>query len=298
MGKVLQLGNKAIPEGEILNKYFQNRLMERNQNVILAVTGSTGSGKSYGCMRIAELWYQRRFKTSFPVENVCFSITELMKLLNSGNMRKGELLIMEEGGVLLNSLDFQNKVSKLFSFVLQSFRSMNVALIINLPVLTMLNKSCRLLLHGHFITSGIDYETKTLKFKPLFHQLNQSSGTSFWKYIRINHGGYWKKIHRFNYKIPPKELLTAYEIKKASFVSNLTDTFVKELEAQEAKERGKLERKPLTERQLEIFNLLHEGLNQTEITKKLGITSPAISQHVKAIEKKGYKTTKEEVSGI
>ena len=56
-------------------------------------------------------------------------------------LRKGELLIFEEAGANMGSLDFQNKVSKVFSYVLQSFRSLNIGILFNLPVEGSLSKS-------------------------------------------------------------------------------------------------------------------------------------------------------------
>ena len=99
---VLQFNGQNIPEGSVLNKYLQNRLMERNQNALIAVTGATGSGKSYACLRIAELWYEKRFNKPFPKENITFSIRQLMeRLAYDGDdptmkLRKGEIFICEE----------------------------------------------------------------------------------------------------------------------------------------------------------------------------------------------------------
>ncbi|HEA46175.1 MAG TPA: hypothetical protein ENH99_00115, partial [Candidatus Pacearchaeota archaeon] len=179
---------RVLEEGVAFNRWAGGKF-KRNKNILLAMTGMTGSGKSYTSLRMCELYYQDKFKKPFPIENVCFSISELMKLLTSKTLKRGEIIILEEAGTSLNSLDYQNKVSKLFTFILQSFRSMNIGLIFTLPVLTMLNKSARMLLHAHFVTSGIDFYLKNCKIKPLYHQLNQERGKSYWKYQRIKVNG-------------------------------------------------------------------------------------------------------------
>jgi len=284
---------KILKECEYLNKWFEKKLIKRNQNVILATTGQTGSGKSYCNHTIAYNWYKYYFKKDYPVgTNTCFSVSEVMKLLNSGNLERGELIILEEAGILLNSLDFQNRISKLFSFVLQSFRSMNIGLIINLPVLSMLNKSCRLLLHAHFITSGINYQTKTVKVKPFFHQLNQQTGKSYWKYpwIKVKIGEVLKRtqIRRFNFSLPPDYIINIYEPMKTRFVSDLNEGFVKELDELEKETQRKLARKDLTNIQMDVFKMLQEGLLIKEIAEKRGVSLRSVYEIIERIKNKGY----------
>jgi len=281
---------KKLEEGVVLNSWFNSRF-KRNQNVLLAVTGKTGSSKSYDCVTICQNWYKFKFKEDFPVKtHCCFSIAEVMKLLSSGKLRKGELIILEEAGTSMNALDFQNRISKLFTFILQSFRSMNIGLIMNLPVLSMLNKSARLLLHAHFITCGIDYEKKIAKVKPFFHQLNQQTGKIYPKYLRIKYQGKTKVVKRFNFSIPPKELINEYEIKKVKFVNDLTQSFSNELDEIQRKEERKMGRKELSEVRLEVLTLLQEGKTPKEIAEIRGVTVRTIYRAIKSIKKLGYTT--------
>ena len=108
-------------EGEIFNKWLNSRLIVNNKNVLGANLGATGSGKSYRDLRMAELWYQYHFKEQFPIENICFGVGSAMNLISKGKLRKGEILIFEEAGVNLGSLDFQQRISKMMNYVLQSF---------------------------------------------------------------------------------------------------------------------------------------------------------------------------------
>ncbi len=284
---------KKIVEGGVLNSYLENRF-RKNKNFLGVVTGPTGSGKSYACLRIAELWYKYNFNKDFPVEtHCCFTINELMKLLSSKTLKKGELIIFEEAGVSVGSLDFQQRISKLFTYVMQSFRSMNIGILFNLPVLTMLNKSCRLLLHSHIVTQKLDFDKKMSKLKPFFHQLNQMSGKSYWKYPKIIFNNRVRTIKRFNYYIPSKHILEVYEDKKERFVYQLTEDFSKELQEIENKIRksNTLKRKPLTEKQQQVMDLLAnnpETPTITDVAKYLNQSIPNISFHKKFAEKKGY----------
>jgi len=142
--KTLLKFDSGIKQGEFLYKWMYNRTIGRNQNVILAFTGGTGTGKTYSCLNIGEQWYENKFKQEFPIDHCCFDLGQLMKriitLSKNGKLRKGELFILEEAGANFGNLDFQKKISKLFSYILQSFRSMNLILLMTVPVLTMINK--------------------------------------------------------------------------------------------------------------------------------------------------------------
>lgn len=280
-----------LNQGVFLTKWFENRI-KSNKNVLLAITGSTGSGKTYSCLNAGEDWYKYYFKEEYPIDNVCFGLAILAKRINdlhkSGKLRKGDLFILEEAGANFGNLDFQNKLSKMFNYILQSFRSMNLIVIMNLPVLTMLNKSARQLIHGHFITCGIDYNTKQTKLKPYFHQLNQNTGKSYWKYPRVRLNNKVITLQRLKFNKPTDKLIIAYEHNKQKYVFNLTEEFVKEAEKNDRASLLKSSRKDLSPVQLDILNSLNDGLTKQEIAIKRSCTVRTIDAAMQVIKKKGY----------
>jgi hypothetical protein len=193
--------NANLKEGEVINHWLRSRF-GGNKNALIAVVGSTGSGKSYVCMRMAELWYEDYFQKEFPSTHICFSIREAMLLIQSGKLTRGDLIIVEEAGVIMNSLDFQNKIVKFFGFVLQSFRSKNIGIIFNLPHIDMLTKTARLLMHGLFETAGIDTNAKLVKIKALYCQTNPRSSKQYHKYLKYKINGRYQKIKRISYALP------------------------------------------------------------------------------------------------
>lgn len=283
-----------LKEGELICKYFDNRF-KNNKNILGVSLGGTGSGKSYRDLRVAELWYQYHFKEKFPVENICFGVYEAMKLLSSGKLRRGELLIFEEAGVNMGSLDFQTKVSKMFSYVLQSFRSMNVGILFNLPYLTMLNKQARMLIHFSIESAGVDPIKKTNQGKPKFHQVNQTSGVIYKKYLRVNVNGKIRKIKKMEFQMPSDYLWKAYENKKEKFLSNLTDNNVKELRKAEKDYKEKNDIKPLTQIQKEIYDLTWQGKTPAEIAEMRGRTPRSVYESLELIRKKEYSLPKMKV---
>lgn len=235
---------RAMPEGLYLNKYISNRF-KANKNIIIVATGSTGSGKSYTGLRIMEHWYNHYFNSEVPIENICFSLEDVAKRLKDRNLKRYEFLMLEEAGANLGASDFQAKISKVFTYILQSFRSMNIGLIMTLPVLTMLNKQARQLLHAHLTTEGIEGGLCKLKIK--IHQLNQHTGKSYWKAPIISYLGTKRKMPYITYSLASENLRKNYEHKKEEFVYQLVDNFEdniksKDEQAQARKHKIEIER--------------------------------------------------------
>ena len=283
--------NDVLSNNGFLNHWFKSRL-SKNQNVIIAFTGPTGSGKTYDSMSCAESWYKFNFKEEYPSANICFSLGTLAKrikdLKDSGKLRKGEVLILEEAGANFGNLDFQSKLSKMFSYILQSFRSMNLILFITLPVLTMVNKNARQLLHAHFITSGIDYENKEAKVKPYFHQLNQSSGKSYWKYPRVKVNGRIITLERLKFSLPTERLIKEYEELKEKFVFDLTTDFIEEAYKSDRENILKDSRNNLTDIESTCLKRYMEGIKMKDIAIELGCSRQNVGEALKRAKRKGY----------
>ena len=280
-----------FPEGEIFLRWINGRF-DKNKNYIGVTTGPTGSGKSYVDLRKAELQHRRRFDEEFPIENCCFSVSELMQRVSSGDLRTGEVLILEEAGVNIGSGDWQNKVVKMFNYVLQSFRSMNIGMLLNLPVLSMLSKQARQLVHMHMETTGIDFDRKLCKVKPLVHQLNQHSGKSYWKYMRVKAGGKVVRVERMSFGMPSEGLIKKYETKKEKFLADITIEFANTLRKLETAKLDKLVRRDLSEVQKEIKSKYMEGIPQTQIANDVGIAQSSVSDHLQRMKKWGYSLEK------
>lgn len=277
MGKAIEF--KTGNEGEIFMRYLHSRLIRNNKNVLGAELGPTGSGKSYRDLRKAELWYEYHFHEKFPVENICFGVGQTMKLLSKGKLRRGEIIVFEEAGANLGSLDFQNKISKMMTYVLQSFRSMNIAIFFNLPYLSMLNKQARMLMHYSFESAGIDFQNKLNKCKPKFHQVNQDTGKVYKKYPIVKDGsGNTKKVKRFGFTMPSKYLIEAYEQKKEDYLKEITLDYSKDIEEMEKKKRGVKIYYPTKEEFAIYHEIEYVGKSQRQIAKEKGVSQQGISQ--------------------
>ena len=291
MSNLIQL--PELKEGELFCKWMHNRLIRSNKNVLGVELGPTGSGKSYRDLRKAELWYKYHFNEEFPAENICFGVASVIKLISKGKLRRGDVIIFEEAGVNLGNLDFQQKISKMFTYVLQSFRSMNIAIFFNLPYFSMLNKSARMLMHYQFESAGIDQKIGENICKPFFVQVNQSTGKPYRHYPWVYHKGNPIKIERLGFMKPSQYLLDAYEEKKQEYLTKTIGDFSLDLDEKEKETTtkiivdGKGPEDILTPRQYKEYKLYFIEKKSNKEIAEISETAPSSThKRIQIIKKK------------
>lgn len=268
-------------EGEAFCKWLDARF-KHNKNVLGVNLGATGSGKSWRDLRMAELWYKYHFNEPFPSENICFGIAPAMKLIASEKLRKGEVIIFEEAGVNLGSRDWSSKVSKMFNYILQSFRSMNIGLFFNMPYLSMLDSQARHLLHYSFESFSIDFDKGLNYCKPFFHQVNQGTGKIYKKYLRVKTPRGPTRLKTMAFAKPSKYLIDAYEAKKAAYLKELTAGYSKILNGDDEKAKIPYPK----EIEFQAYHLSRKlGMTQLQIGEKLQKHQNSISLYVRNVEK-------------
>lgn len=285
----------VLQEGQVFCDWLHKRF-NQNKNALITIMGATGSGKSYASIRLAELWYKRFFNETFPTTHICFTIHELAKLLNGGTLRFGDIIIFEEAGVSMSSLDFQNRLSKIMGFVLQSFRSKNICVIFNLPSISFLNKTARVLMHLIIETDGINKSAGYVKLKPLLNNYNVRMDKSYNVYMRVSYTNRKKAIKRWKIKKPSEEILIPYEKMKDAFVNSVISNLV--MESKNAEQKDK-QQDPLDKHQYarEVVACWKRGIiSPTDIAnylQSLGVYGRVQPSHVSRLEHKlsllGYK---------
>lgn len=135
-----------------------------------------------------------------------------------------------------------------------------------------------MLIHVQFITCGINHKKKVGKSKGFFLQVNQSTGKVYSKYLRIRVAGRMRTIKRFNYQLPSKDLIKAYEIKKKRFLDNLNKGFYIEINQKEKKKQDKLSSEKLQE---DIEMLYKKGMSVREISKVVGRSIRTVQERLK-----------------
>lgn len=287
----------TLEEGIVFNRWMYNRLIKKNQNVLGCDTGPTGSGKSYRQLRMMELWYKYYFDEPVPEHAINFEPYEVIQLIASDKLRRGDLIMFEEAGVGLNNLDFAKRHSKMMNYVLQTFRFKNYGMFFNLPYVTLLNKTARMLMHFNFESASIDRNTKINYCKPKFIQINQSTGKVYTKYPVTKVGKRYVKVKRLGYSMPSPYLVEMYERKKKEFFDNMTNNMVFDIEQLKAQEKKQYSRNELKPHEIEMYNYLLEGHSQRETAQKFGKDESNFSKWVQRIKYKGYDINKDKKRG-
>lgn len=273
-----------LDEPTRLEEYILERLHQNNRNFLTAITGPTGSGKSYSGLHLCE-----RIDQDFDVDNVVFSAKELLMLVKQGDLPSGSAILFEEAGVEANNRTWQSTANQALNFLFQTFRSMNYMVVLTLPSLGGLDKQIRQLLHCFMPTQGIDRKHSTVEIKPLFLQVNQQTGDIYKKYLQFtDDDGEQKQLTRWHAKMPSKDLRERYEKKKQEYQEELISDQLEEL-VDDMDELAVKAGDELTDKQASVAWLCLKGLNQREVADVLDLSQPTVNHHIDSILSKGWK---------
>lgn len=262
----------------LMQEYIRDRLLKRNKNFLGCFVGSTGSGKSYSALRLAE-----DIDPTFSIENVAFKAKDFASLVQR-DWPAGSCLVWDETGIELSSRAWQSLSNRMIHLILQSFRFKNLAVLFTLPDFSFLDVGARKLLHGLFVTKKIDPVMSQVVCQPLLLQVDPRSGKTYFKYLRVELGGQLVPIKRLRLGKPSFELMRAYEVKRKAFAQSLFEGIAADLAKAAPKEP-----KPLTERQQEFYDLLKQGLSMKQAVTKLGLAVQTGYDMLGAVKRKGWK---------
>ena len=213
---------------------YMNQRIERRKNFITFISGPTGSGKSWTSLAIAEL-----VDPNFDVERVVFSGKALMKLINSGKLKKGSVIVFEEAGVEMSNRNWQSVVNKMINYLFQTFRHRNFILIMNAPYMDFVDSATRKLFHAEWQVTGIDFDKSQTKVKPQVIQYNSRNSKFYYKYLRVITKEGVVPVKKWNVDRPSSELINAYEKKKREFTDALNKKINAELNSMQKKIKEK-----------------------------------------------------------
>ena len=206
----------------------QDRVLKRNKNWLAAFCGATGSGKSYASISIAAA-----VDPSFTVKNrLVFTAKQFMALLNSGTLEKGCAVIFDEAGVGIPARDWYSVQNKLISYIMQTFRTDNLAVLFTMPSFDFIDVNARKLFHHYFETMAIDYGRRKARLKLQEISYNPLVGKLYRKYLRTPRG-----LLKFVYVKKPKVTeCREYDLLRDRYSHQLKRETEKELNPQEKKE--------------------------------------------------------------
>ncbi len=269
------------PKGGYFAGYIHQRI-KQNKNFLAAITGPTGSGKTYASLSLAE-----SLDPNFNIKNIVFTPEEFIMLLNNGGLKKGANIVFDEAGVALNNRKWHSAANNLIQFILQTFRHKNYIVWFTAPDFGFIDAASRKLFHCQMETKGINFTLKQCKLKPFMIQVNQRTGNMYYKYLKVSTPEVGEmKINQLNVGKPSPELIKMYEIKKTDFTNKLNKEVQDKLTHTEQKDEEELPE--LTEKQRTILELLEDGFTPKQMVNTLQISQRTIYDHMRLIRKKGY----------
>lgn len=228
----------------------RSRLKEHNQNWICTICGATGTGKSYSALRLAET-----IDPSFTIDRLVFKAENFMQLLNSGVLRKGNVIIFDEAGTGIPARDWYTICNKAINYVFQTFRRENLAVILTTPSLSFLDVQTRILAHAYIEALRVDIRNKRVRVKAMFCEFDPKTGKTYRKYYRRGRG----KVNKLWIGKPSEGLVKEYEAKKKLFSGKLYKGTMKDIAPLVT---GKMSPQEIAEKILEdpkIFLKLYRG---------------------------------------
>ena len=246
---------------------------------------SHNSGKSWSSLSVGE-----QADPEFNIDRVVFSGGELMRLINSGKLKKGSAIVFEEAGIGMSSKSWQSVTNKLLNFLIQTFRHRNFILIFNTPYMDFVDASTRKLFHAEISTLKIDIPSGTCRLKPRYIQYNSRNKKFYFKMLRVITSSGKRPINTWSISKPSPELIKAYEIKKRAFTDKLNAGIQSDLQKLEEEDNDKpIDTRNLpTEAQNEVLELLQKGLTVPQMAEELFVSPQNVNKHMVSLKKKGY----------
>lgn len=217
------LGQKKYtdPNYDLIAKIRER--MKNNKNVLIAIVGDTGSGKSWGSLRLAEVVTaneetEELDETKFNIENVAFNGIQFKKLINKEeeSLKPGSATIVEEAGVNIASRRWWENFGT--NAILQTFRHRRLFTILNLPHLKFLDEQAKTMLNGCFMMTGnIDQANNTSTMSPYFFNVNPLSGFKKTGFLILNNA----LISEITVNMPSLKLRRVYEERMKDYKNNL-----------------------------------------------------------------------------
>lgn len=197
-------------------KRIHDRLHKKDQNFLGIFCGQTGSGKSESSIKLAAT-----LDPSFTHNKIVFSVEQFFKLLNSGQLEKGSCIVWEEMGVAADSRSFYSNQNKAVVYCFETFRALNLSVIMNVPGLGMIDSNVRKLCHMYFETVSINRRKKLCTCKVMDMQYNPRIDKIYFKYPTVVVDGEEITVETLKFKQPAPELIEPYKKDKQIYIKKL-----------------------------------------------------------------------------
>lgn len=261
--------------------YIKGKVTEENNSFPCMVVGKTGSGKSYGVLRLCQ-----EIDPDFQLEgNWFFRAEEFMKAFTNyykdrENSKVGKIWVFDEAGVDLNSLKYQNTINKAYSTLFQTSRFRNYIFFGTVPFLDFISKQVRKLMHHRMDAKGIERNKGILV--PRCLEWSEKKEDFYEKMLICKYpNGDTKKIKRIMMPLARKKLLQEYEERRRQFSDDVNQELVDEQD--DTKDDI-----PLPPNHQMVIDKIKEGKTSQAIAIDLEMSIENIQRIMTQLKKVGY----------
>jgi hypothetical protein len=243
----------------------RNRLTRRNKNWLCIEVGGTGDGKSWSAGRQCSFIDPQFINNirEYGIHSVVAfgKAQDYLKMVDQGIedhiLKRGSMCMFDEAGVGVPARDWYKNQNKDFSYVAQTFRSLNIGTIFTTPDISFIDSQPRKLFHDYQEARGVDMVRKLTLVKPMIMQNNPKMGKIYYKWPRF-HGIVCKKL----WMCKPNQLfIDEYEPAKEEFNRTLRKESIK---TGEKDAKTKADRKMTDDERLERLEAANINVNDTQ----------------------------------
>lgn len=283
----------STDRGDSFIHYFANRVLNNNKNFLCAVTGPTGSGKSWLCGAVGEKYSKLAGLKFNPKIHVLFSLKELLDLINNPNLNEilptGSFILFDEPQVSVNARAWQSEANQILSTLTSTFRNMRLVIFFATPYLEFIDKQSRILFHAEINVKGFDKTTLYTNCEPRLLEWNGRKGEFYKKRLIIRYPEAHKEVYSWyylqNWEVhrPSKEWILVYEDIKQRFTKRLNRELQQQFEyTQSQANKGR--------DLVKLMDLWEEhGYNLRKFSEELPHLSPYALERLVAMVKKQKK---------
>lgn len=195
--------------------YSRNTKKNGAKNLNCVCIGESGDGKSYGIIRIADLFYKEKLGKKFPIENIVFTKSKFLSRIVE--LDKCNIVIFDDAGMEYSSKKWFEELNQILGYTMQTYRFKIINVFFTLPHKRWLDSIARGMLHGQIIMKcpgvGVYYK---LQHNP------------------FNNIVYHYRRHLLNLKLPSKKLYEEYEFLKSEFLNTRYKFYLEEAKKSDA----------------------------------------------------------------
>jgi len=200
---------------------IEQRNIKSGKGRNLLVLGEPGSGKSWACLRMAELLDLNGFTS----DKIAFTERQFLELVM--NSKKGDCIVYEEVGVNISNRTWW--LNKGQNSLVQTMRHKNLFVILNCPNQDFVDNQIRKLVHYSFGMQTLNIKEGYSIMRPMRLETDGQFGRTMTKYPYID----GKLIKQFKVLKPTIQVRHAYERMAMEFKNKLNEKLLKEQQSKD-----------------------------------------------------------------